>query len=253
MGNKMLVIALNKKHKWTSTEDTKVIYDLKGCTDWAKRASVVLIDTPTLTKKLRNYIIAFELGGIDDVRLIHHTGLFDTYESIYSQLDFAITNRATEKEMYNERVRAKKIINEFAIPLEVVANIDDYLNTELLSAYDVEIGQTLYSCEKRNTYTPTDLQRKEWNVPKGYAFSHTDRLKEIRQATLADKLTAYATLQYYIANGLDSAEYNESKTGNITRKALKYAMTECGHADLIPPEDPTQTFIDTYRLYMTMY
>ena len=53
-----------------------------------------------------------------------------------------------------------------------------------------------------NTYTPTDLQRVEWQVEKGLTFSHADRMKYFYTQTLYDKLTTYLSLKFFEENDI---------------------------------------------------
>lgn len=96
--------------------------------------------------------------------------------------------------------KTEKLINEYRIPRKVVQNIDDYLPHEDLAQYGLDIGYQLLRTETMNTYTPTDLQRTEWNVEKGFTFSHADRMKYFYTQTLYDKLVTFLSLVYYKAN-----------------------------------------------------
>lgn len=251
---KTLLINLKDKYN-CRTENTVTIYTLQGSTDYVKRAKNVIIDTNSITKKLQNYILAYSLQCIEEIVLIHGERTFVGYDSIENYISYILTNRAIEYQSTRERKQVYDIIKTYKIPMEVVANIDDYLNTELLQAYDITLGQTTLLCEQRDTYKPTDLQRKEWQInDKDFAFSSNKAKAKYKDfTTLKDKLVAYITLDYYISNGLTSTDYNESTTGNITRKHLNYCADVCGHAHPYQDNDTVKNFIDHERFYHLAY
>lgn len=251
---KMLIINLVNKND-CELENTCTIHTLQGSTDYVKRAENVVIYTKSITKKLNNYLLAYSLLGVDDIMLLHGQRVLSGYDKIENYISYVLTNRNIEYQSTRERKQVYSIIKDFHIPMEVVANIDDYISHELLQAYDITIGSTTLLCEKRDTYHPTDLQRKEWKISdKDFSFV-SNRAKATYKdfVTLKDKLIAYITLQYYMDNGITSTDYNETTTGNITRKHINHCADVCGHAHPFQTNDDVQNFIDHERFYHIAY
>lgn len=259
MGKYLIIDLTLKENDIMRTPESAIgLRSLDGSTEWAKRADSVHIFTKNLTKKLSNYLIAYSLMD-KPIKLYFKDFIYEDEKAIGACKD-ACNYRALDYALANERKRTWELIRDYNIPMEIVANIDDHLNHELLNEYDITIGESLILYEKMNTYKPTDLQREEWGVSdEHFVFSKPhSKLSYRTESTLADKLTAYIALQYYICNDITSDEYNQSRTSNINAMHQFHVAEICGHAPRIRQmcacdEDPTQDFIDHERAYRMMY
>lgn len=252
-----LVINLSKRDNFITLDETTATIDfLENSILYVKRAKEVHIIAENINKTLRNHITQYKIScpDLEIITLKYFDKVFAGYEQIENFFATVTTTRATNNCESKARWDAEWIRTRFNIDKEIAEHIDDYLNTELLSAYDITIGTSMTLVEKKNTYKPTDLERKEWNInDSDFAFSHDDKLVYRYIPTYEDKLQAYATLMYYIQNGLDSHEYNETKTGSISRKCLADTLTICGHADRIPPVDEFDSFQRDYNFQFLLY
>lgn len=238
-----------------SERETFTLAELDGSKAFAERTDTVVVVTDRITKKLYNYIQSYNLlPNLEHLILVYRGRVLQGFDEIESFVTPILLNRLIENESRQERQELYHIQKEFNVPMEILINIDDYLSTELLNAYDITVGTTNQMYEKSNVYRPTDLQRKEWGITdEHFSFSRNKAKRGIRNVvTLKDKLLAYVTLQYYIDNGIIDPMYNETTTGNITRKHLNYCADVCGHAHPYQTNDDVQAFVDNYRLSLKL-
>lgn len=195
------------------------------------------------SKKLLNCMLWFDSQRIETV--YHWQGKLLKNEQAISVLTYTLCGQAITANLAEITYKTKKLIIENNIPLDVINNIDNY--AERFHSCHIEVGQSLVLVEKKSTYKPTDLERKQWGVSdKTYAFSNNGKCKYIYQTTLYDLLVAY--LEYkYITNNKVQFEENWQTLTELTQLAILETLKNCGRDYTIPLSacEPIDNFDNT--------
>lgn len=170
--------------------------------DLCKRCLTITVYSKKLPKKetAAKLFVLYELLEKDCCFI--QNGFTYVGKALQDHFQYAKCNLIAYFDNEELRYKTEKLINDYRISRKVIENIDTYLPQEELAEYGLDIGYQLLRKETMNTYTPTDLQRTEWNVEKGFTFSHADRMKYFYKQTLYDKLITYLSLNFYIENDL---------------------------------------------------
>ena len=181
-------------------------------------------------KKLLNCMLWFDSQDIDII--YHWQDRLLKNEQTISVLTYALCGQAIESNLKELQFKTKKLIIENNISAEVIINIDSY--TERFRSCHIEIGQSLVLVEKKSTYKPTDLERKQWGInDKDFAFSNSGKCRYIYQTTLYDKLVAYLEYKFISDNAIKFEESWQTLT-ELTRTTIAETLKACNRDYTIP-------------------
>ena len=215
-------------HKTAVTSSAVVLPSLEGSAIYTKRCNSFTIISKGVSKEISNYTLAYLLQGAN-VRLLCDKGLFRN-EEIISHISAVQANRYEDFKLDELLQKTWNLIVKNNIPLDVVRNIDLYIPADKLSQYDIQLGQQELPVVKMNTYKPTDLQRKDWNI-KDEDFIFSKQRAEYKYkytTTLYDKLVAWLQLKFYIENGIEPLYTLEE----VEEKALVTPYSATAEANL---------------------
>lgn len=190
-------------HTQGVTNSAVILPQLENSMPYVKRTDKICVMCKGVSKKIKNYITAFIMNG-HEVILYCNKGIFYNEQAL-THISEVIASRYEDFKDNELLSNTWNLIIKNHIPMDVVKNIDAHIPVDMLSMYDIQLGQTEVPVVKMNTYKPTDLQRKDWQVAdKDFMFSKDSaKIKTVYKTTLYNKLIAYLQLQYYIQNGIE--------------------------------------------------
>ena len=182
------------------------------------------------SKKLLNCMLWFDSQNI---KIIYNWqgGLIKNEQAI-SVLTYALCGQAITANLAEITYKTKKLIIENNIPLDVISHIDNY--AERFHSCHIEVSQSLVLVEKKSTYKPTDLERKQWGVAdKDFSFTNDGKCRYVYQTTLYDKLLAYLEWKYISDNAITFEESWQTLT-ELTQLSIMETLKQCNRDYTIP-------------------
>lgn len=182
------------------------------------------------SKKLLNCMLWFDS---QDIEVQYHWQGSVIYNArAIEVLTCTLCGQAITANLAEITYKTKKLIIENNIPLDVISNIDNY--AERLHSCHIEVGQSLVLVEKKSTYKPTDLERKQWGVAdKDFSFTNDGKCRYVYQTTLYDKLIAYLEWKYITDNAIKFEESWQTLT-ELTRSAIAETLKACNRDHTVP-------------------